>query len=688
MCPKDDGVVGQQDEQRRTNRLVWAVVIAAALVAGAAAGLAKGFAAGWPIIVAVIVGAVAWPIANAVKAQLEQRQKNTATRRALTAGAADIRRVRDTRPTDLRVHRPVRADVPYIERDLEPDVIEALRFDRRILIVGPSGVGKTCLALSCARRLAGDFQFYEPADGKSLHQRLADGATFDNALVWLDDLERFVAGSGLSDQDLATLLSRSQTAVVVATIRTTEYDRLQPNGDIKPVGWEVPAWFGEALWLEAGWSEDELARLGSTGPGQEVLPQARRYGLANYLAGAPLIERQLKIGAEQRPVGYAVVQATADWQRTGIKQRLQLDVLRTLVNHYTLLRQATPADEQIQAGLGWATQKLTHTLALVADRAGFEVPDLVQDHFAGSGPIPVAVWNSAIDAAATDELVAIGFNAYELKESQISISAWTKAADAGDTRAMFNFGVLLQTADPPDLDGARHWFQKAAEAGDMYAMNNLADLLEKRELWDEAETWYRKAAEAGDRQAMHNLANLLYKRGKPDEAEALWHKAAEAHFTPAMFNLAVLLNQQGKSGEAETWYRKAAEAGDMYAMNNLADLLEKRELWDEAQTWYRKAAEAGHSAAMVNLGVLLNQQGKSGEAETWYRKAAEAGEVQAMFNLGVLSERRRDFYEAETWYAKAASAGHRMADQNLMMLWQERGLYGRGVASPDDTEIE
>jgi hypothetical protein len=74
----DDGVVGRQDEQRRTDRFVWAVVIAAALVAGAAAGLAKGFSTGWPVIAAVIiggVGAVAWPISNVVKAQLEQRQK-------------------------------------------------------------------------------------------------------------------------------------------------------------------------------------------------------------------------------------------------------------------------------------------------------------------------------------------------------------------------------------------------------------------------------------------------------------------------------------------------------------------------------------------------------------------------------------------------------------------------------------
>jgi TPR repeat protein len=30
---------------------------------------------------------------------------------------------------------------------------------------------------------------------------------------------------------------------------------------------------------------------------------------------------------------------------------------------------------------------------------------------------------------------------------------------------MINLRNLLRTADPPDLEGARHWYQKAADAG-------------------------------------------------------------------------------------------------------------------------------------------------------------------------------------------------------------------------------
>ena len=66
---------------------------------------------------------------------------------------------------------------------------------------------------------------------------------------------------------------------------------------------------------------------------------------------------------------------------------------------------------------------------------------------------------------------------YELEETEVCRSAWTKAARAGDSEAMLNLGNLLREADPPDRDGARHWFRKGAEAGDSGAMLNLGALL-------------------------------------------------------------------------------------------------------------------------------------------------------------------------------------------------------------------
>ena len=72
--------------------------------------------------------------------------------------------------------------------------------------------------------------FYEAADGKRLHQRLADGAAFDNMLVWLDDLERF-AGPGLSDHDLVSPAQQVKDCDRCGTIRTNEYELLSTSSD-------------------------------------------------------------------------------------------------------------------------------------------------------------------------------------------------------------------------------------------------------------------------------------------------------------------------------------------------------------------------------------------------------------------------------------------------------------------------
>jgi TPR repeat protein len=51
---------------------------------------------------------------------------------------------------------------------------------------------------------------------------------------------------------------------------------------------------------------------------------------------------------------------------------------------------------------------------------------------------------------------------------------WTLAAEAGDTNAQYNLGVLLaQWLDPPELAEARTWWIRAARAGHAGAQNAL-----------------------------------------------------------------------------------------------------------------------------------------------------------------------------------------------------------------------
>jgi hypothetical protein len=147
---------------------------------------------------------------------------------------------------------------------------------------------------------------------------------------------------------------------------------------------------------------------------------------------------------------------------------MSIPTIATLLPYYATLKHRTSLEEQVKTGLDWATQPLSHTVALLAEEAGgLRATDLVMDRLANSTrPVPVKLWKLALDAATASESMAIGYRAYDLKEILVAREAWEKAAAAGDTSAMFNLGNLhANRLDPPDLVQARRWYQRAAESG-------------------------------------------------------------------------------------------------------------------------------------------------------------------------------------------------------------------------------
>ena len=436
--------------------LSWALAVLSLLLAGAGAGATKLAGADvWVIVVAAVIAAIAVPAGNTARNRLEDRRKGRARILALTASPTWL--LRDVAPREVGVHRAVREDVDYIARDVEQEVVERLGLDRRVLIAGPGMLGKTRLALSAAKTAFGDYAFHKPVDGKAVRELLEHGAHLEKVLVWLDDLERFT-GTGLNDHDLRRLFDTG--TIVVATIRANEYAKLQPTGEeIKPPGWEVAAWFDDPIWLTA-WSEAELGRLADKTTDATLIAEARKYGLSGYLGGAPLVDRQIAIGATQNPIGHALVRVAVDWRRVGMTQAVSSATLLAVLPDYATLRHIIPIEDQVKSGLDWATQPLNHTVTLLAEEAGgLRATDLVMDRLVDSTPsIPAKLWSLALDAATGEESMAIGHRAYDLKEILVARKAWQKAAATGVTSAMFNLGYLLANwLDPPDVDEARRW---------------------------------------------------------------------------------------------------------------------------------------------------------------------------------------------------------------------------------------
>ena len=614
----------------------------------------------------------------------------------------------DTRGGPLPVYLPR-------QRDAEFDMAceEAVTGGRRlVLVVGDSAAGKSRTAAEAVHRhptLGGRRLVVPLLDGGL--SRLLDAVSLDGTLVWLDDLDKHVA-RGLDTATFRRLLDQYDV-VVVATIRASELQAR--GGDLSDPVWDLLNDAGRVrrIEIEAALSDTELADAHQRFSDRALLDALDHgIGLGEWLLAGPRLEDKL-LGA--KGPRRALLDTVVAWYRTGLKQPLPEAALRRLwvanldSDLRELLEQRTASDREhvFRDACTWACEPLItrplHEQALVTEqRDGYVAHDYVVDRVVKRSDrpsVPAPVWSLATEIARESFIAGngvrlwnVGVAAYGEKAPDYAITAMGAFAAAGDPRAMFNLGVLLQQrGDPEALVEAETWWRRAAQYDQPSAMFNLGALLQQRgdpEALVEAETWYRRAAQYDQPSAMLNLGLLLQQRGDPGalvEAETWYRRAAQYDQIAALFNLGLLLQQRGDPGalvEAETWYRRAAERDDPEAMVGLGLLLEDRGdpgALVEAETWYRRAAERDDPEAMVGLGLLLQQSGGPEalvEAETWYRRAAERDDPDAMVNLGLLLQQRggpEALVEAETWYRRAAERDDPDAMFNLGALLQQRG---------------
>jgi TPR repeat protein len=659
-------MISKRSLRPRGQRLTLMVLVVLIVAAGGLAALLKWTGAWWWMSVtaaglAVVVAGVGplwqrwWEHRLAVAGKVRRSVRGTGGPVGdclPTVAEVDLRM--------LRVH-PAVIDVPYLHRTAkEQELRDQLCASRPVLLVGSSMVGKTRLAAAVVKDLYPDRPMLIPDTTSALAALdVADMLPCDH-VIWLDDLDRYLSGDGLTAGLIMRLAERN---AVVATMRAREWDRFRPTDQLRPPEWDALSVF-ERITLDRGRdrpNEDDLVR---DVPDAEVRDRIVRVGIGEYVGAGQHIADQLALGAQSHPLGYALVLGAVDWRRTGVLRPVPAGLLPALAAGRLSPRQRTAlADDQMYAdALAWATREINPTVALLEPGDGaFTVYDFALDRLTATDDTPPAdTWQLVIDNTEPGELGAIGYQAkITFGHHDIAEQAWRRAAENGHTSAMYNLGILLNQRG--DFTEAETWYRSAANTGDTDAMSNLGSLLLKeRGDLTEAETWYRKAAENGNTNAMNNLGALLKERGDLTEAKTWYRCAANTGDTDAMYNLGALLNECGDLTEAETWYRKAAENGNTNAMNNLGILLKRRGDLTEAKTWYRKAVENGNTNAMNNLGVLLMERGDLTEAETWYRKAVENGSTNAMNNLGVLLNRRGDFTEALTWW-RAAEEGHTRA---------------------------
>jgi len=202
---------------------------------------------------------------------------------------------------------------------------------------------------------------------------------------------------------------------------------------------------------------------------------------------------------------------------------------------------------------------------------------------------------------------------------------YRNAADAGDARAMYSLGLMLETGDhaPKDLKAAYALYEKAAGRGLADGAINLAVALAEGKGVDKnlprAYALLTQASQAGSARATYDLAQFAEHGygGKTADALSLYRRAAEFGFPKGRHTAAALLDE-GRAGVAkdpaaaadELLGAVAADAGE-----SIADLTGKAQNWspDTIKALEGRLAAAGYYSGPINgksgpsLGPALRQ---------------------------------------------------------------------------------
>jgi uncharacterized protein len=228
------------------------LVLLLATAAAVLTGLGKlPGAAGWTAVAlaaaAGLSGVLLTPLAERLRLGVATTHgRTTAVQGLLHSGAVQELPVRELDPVRLGVHpawkRHGAAPVPpHVPRTIDAELDGVLAGGGLVVVQGDSAAGKSRAAYEALRRNAtrlGWRAVLVPRDAAAL-RALADvrpGLT--SAVVWLDDLERYLAG-GLDEGLLAALCPPGRTGVVLlATLRSRAREALGVDSD-EPVAAEM-----------------------------------------------------------------------------------------------------------------------------------------------------------------------------------------------------------------------------------------------------------------------------------------------------------------------------------------------------------------------------------------------------------------------------------------------------------------
>ncbi|WP_408650757.1 tetratricopeptide repeat protein, partial [Jatrophihabitans sp.] len=432
-----------------------------------------------------------------------------------------FRTVGETGWDEFRV-QPAAVELRYIPRDVQQELLDRMVEGRPVLIVGHSMSGKTRMAYEVVRHLYSDWQVWIPERPDGLARLMASGVP-QQAVVWLDDLEAFLTSEHQLRLSWLTQLA-SAGCRVVATIRSSEYEKFQPVGEVKPPQWEVLQRFRHIDLLDDQSEQDRIAASVDDEPTSAAI---RRYGLAEYVGGGYLALDKFRNGQAAHPLAVAMLRAAADWRRLGFES-IPTATMSALAPAYLPDKLRVAPGEDLTGAIEWASAEFGGRIRLLepAGDGAWRVFDYLLDYLTHENrPIPNKTWAIAAETAQQNARQAhlLGHRAYLDGRFTLATELWQAAASA-IPEAAFNLGVLRKEQGDPD--GAAAAYQLAIDTGHPdtapQAAVNLGMLRKEQGDPDGAAAAYQLAIDTGHPdtalKAVVNLGVLRHEQGDPDGA--------------------------------------------------------------------------------------------------------------------------------------------------------------------------
>ena len=392
----------------------------------------------WPPSVPLLVLALAAAspqVLHWVQQAADARDRTQQTRRAQgwanTTGEWPL--VRELDPTALGA-RPAVVDVPYLERDAEAGAVELLKAGQPVLVTGRAMAGKSRM---CANILQTHFK-----DRVLLQPEPTEFSGFvasdlpEGAVVWLNDLNLYLVDDDVRADWLARL--RGGGRAVLATMRTAEWERYQPKDELQLPHSSAITEFGLGL-VPLTFDADERERLAAEMPDSAMAAKVQRYGLGEYLGGAPLFEARYRTGMDNHPRGVALVRAAVDLRRVGLDP-IDRALVERLSVHY-LHPHTLRASEAIDQAWSWALETVQGLPGLIeptnsvggSEGATVRAGDFITDHIPDGG-LPEPIWQDLLELSTSAEQAAlVGRYAASWGRTVLAVARFRQAAEYQET---------------------------------------------------------------------------------------------------------------------------------------------------------------------------------------------------------------------------------------------------------------